>query len=238
MQTATASSWHLVGLGDSITSGEDCPGCVRFLDLYARHITHDTATAVHVTNLGLPGMTSADLVTALSNPATAQVASADIVTVTIGANDFASMLDTALRGQCGGPDGLGCFAGALAQLPLTLSAILARIQQLRTGKPTAIRMLGYWNVFLDGAVANTTYGAAFQAISSTLTRRVNAIIARVARANQAIYVDLYEPFKGAHGDGDDTDLLATDGDHPNQAGHQAIAESLNRAGYAPLWTGP
>jgi lysophospholipase L1-like esterase len=234
-RTATsAEAWHLVGLGDSVTSGADCPGCVRFLDLYAARITHDTAIPVSVTNLGVPGATSTDLLAALAEPATEmQVASADIISITIGANDFTPQLHTALQGHCGGPNGLACFAATLRQLHSTLAAILARIRQLRQSKPTAIRMLGYWNVFLDGEVATATYGPAFHTTSSALTVRVNAVIAAVSTTNQVRYVDLYRPSTGLHRD-DDTALLTPDGDHPNQAGHQQIAESLRKAGYAPL----
>src|SRR5438309_1924696 len=57
---ARPTSWSLVGLGDSITSGQGCPSCVPFVDLYARQITRDTSIPVTVTNLGVGGSTSAD----------------------------------------------------------------------------------------------------------------------------------------------------------------------------------
>jgi len=38
-------------------------------------------------------------------------------------------------------------------------------------------------------------------------------------------VDLYSPFKG-DGSKDPTSRLASDGDHPNSAGHQLIASAL------------
>jgi lysophospholipase L1-like esterase len=231
------AGWHLVGLGGSITSGQDCPGCTPFLDLYGQQITDDTAIPVSLTNLATPGATSADLLTSLSDQVSArEVAGADIITITIGANDFIPMLTTALDDRCNGPDGLGCFAGALARLGTDIGAILDRVRQLRHAQPTAIRVLGYWNVFLDGAVGNSTYGPAFQTTSAALTQRVNALLARAAPAHQATYVDLYGPFKGVGGADDDTALLTADGDHPSQAGHEEIAEALTAAGYAPLKT--
>lgn len=236
---ATPSSnvgpWRLVGLGDSITSGAGCPGCTNFVDLYAHDITDATAVPVGVTNLGVPGWTSTDLLTSLSDPTTVgTVAEADIVVVTIGANDFLPMLDPALSGQCGGADGLSCFDSALGTLHDNLTAILDRIRELRGGRPTAVRVTGYWNVFLDGHVADATYGPLFQRTSGALTQRVNATIQGVADAEKATYIDLYTPFKGPGGDDDDTPLLAPDGDHPSQGGHQEIAEALTAAGLAPL----
>lgn len=40
------------------------------------------------------------------------------------------------------------------------------------------------------------------------------------------YVDLVKPFRGPSGDSDPTPLLADDGDHPNAAGVDAIADAL------------
>jgi lysophospholipase L1-like esterase len=87
---ARPASWSLVGLGDSITSGDGCPSCVPFVDLYAREITRATSIPMSVTNLGVGGSTSADLLASLSagQPAASRVRSADVITVTIGANDF------------------------------------------------------------------------------------------------------------------------------------------------------
>jgi lysophospholipase L1-like esterase len=129
---------------------------------------------------------------------------------------------------------LSCFESALGTLRDNLTAILDRIRELRGGRPTAVRVTGYWNVFLDGHVADATYGPLFQRTSGALTQRVNATIQGVADAEKTTYIDLYTPFKGPGGDDDDTPLLAPDGDHPSQGGHQEIAEALTAAGLAPL----
>jgi lysophospholipase L1-like esterase len=237
---SSAGSWNLVGLGDSITAGQGCPGCVPFIDLYAREITQETSVPVTVTNLGVGGSTSADLLETLSDAGSAaarSVAEAEIVTVTIGANDFLPMLDTALRGDCGGSDGLACFDVEQTTLADNLTAILRRIDELRRGAPTAVRVTGVWNVFLDGAVATRIYGPGFAQWSSDLTQQVNKVIENAAARQGARYVDLFALFRGASGEEDDTALLAGDGDHPSQAGHEEIAEALARAGYAPLRAG-
>lgn len=236
---ARPALWSLVGLGDSITAGEGCPSCVPFVDLYARQITRDTSIPVNVTNLGVGGSTSADLLASLSDgqPAASRVRSADVITVTIGANDFLPQLDTALSGRCGGTDELACFSSTLSKLQVNLTSTLQRIAELRDDRPTVVCVTGYWNVFLDGAVGAKAYGPTFARSSDELTRRVNSTIKQVTDASQARYVDLYRPFKGETGDNDDTSLLADDGDHPSQAGHIKIAESLAGVGYAPRHTG-
>ncbi len=231
-----AQTVRLVGLGDSITAGTECPDCATFIDLYGTEITGAIGRPVTVTNLGVSGWTSADLLRSLTGggEGVATVRAAKVITVTIGANDFAPMLATYLAGDCGGADKLACFDRELATLRTNLTAILARIHGLRANRPTAIRVTGYWNVFIDGAVAAQTYGVAFEAASTALTVQVNRVIQAVAQSGGATYVDLFTPFKGPRGDGDPTSLLAVDGEHPNQAGHQEIAEELALAGYAPL----
>lgn len=52
------------------------------------------------------------------------------------------------------------------------------------------------------------------------------VIERSAVGAGMTYVDLVKPFRGPSGDGDPTPLLADDGDHPNAAGVDAIADAL------------
>ena len=67
----------------------------------------------------------------------------------------------------------GCFAPGLATLRSYLTAILARIRELRVDRPTVVRVTGYWDVCIDGDVAAQTYGSGFQANSTALTLRAN-----------------------------------------------------------------
>jgi lysophospholipase L1-like esterase len=222
----------MVGLGDSIPAGNGCPGCAPFDDLYAERIARDTGVPVEVTNLGVGGTTSADLLDSLTedDSVDAAVRDADIVTVTIGANDFASALDDYLDGDCGGTE---CFTDQLPGLRANLTAILGDIHALRVDRPTAVRVTGYWSVFVDGQVADELYGPAFRADSNALTVLVNGVIRDVAHDDGDDYVDLYTPFKG-DGDLDPSPLLADDGDHPNQTGHELIADVLAALGTDPL----
>jgi lysophospholipase L1-like esterase len=236
-----ASAWHLVGLGDSIPAGDGCDGCAGFLELYGQKISRDTSRQVVLNNLGIGGSTSQDLLASLTtdgDKAASAVADADLITVTIGANDFNPMLDALVDGHCGGVDGLACFQPAMVTLDHNLTAILNRIWSLRSGRPTVLRVTGYWDVFIDGAVAAHTYGPGFLGMSAALTRQANEVIQRVATSEHTEYVDLYAPFKGTDGNADDTNLLAPDGDHPSQAGDQQIATALARLGYLPLRVGP
>ncbi|UZJ25936.1 SGNH/GDSL hydrolase family protein [Rhodococcus antarcticus] len=224
----TGSVVSLVGLGDSIPAGDECDGCTPFVELYGKQLARAASARVDVTNLGVGGWTSSDLLVALQpgGDDAAAVAGADVVTVTIGANDFSTQLDSYLAGDCGGSDGLGCFQPYLPQLRSTLVQVLREITALRAGQPTRIVVTGYWNVFPDGEVAQDEYGPGFLTASAALTTQVNSVIASAAAEQGAAYADLATPFKGVDGEGDPTGLLAADGEHPDQAGHQAIADAL------------
>jgi lysophospholipase L1-like esterase len=222
----------IVGLGDSVPAASGCP-CTSFVTLLGARVTRDIGAPVSVQNLGTPGQTSSRLLAALGDaqPAAEDVAGADLITITIGANDF--HWSAYSSGHCGGADGLGCYQPEMMSLRANLKAIIDRIKALRSGRPTAIRVTGYWNIWKDGAVA-LRWGPQYVRVGDALTRQVNRTIADVAEEEGVTFVDIYTPFKGATGSDDDTWLLAPDGDHPSQQGHQLIADALADAGLAPL----
>jgi len=96
-----------------------------------------------------------------------------------------------------------------------------------------ILVLGYWNVVKDGAVGLAEYGADGLASAETATRYCNKALRQAAASTGAQFVTTSAAFKGEHRDQDPTGLLASDGDHPNAQGHQAIADAI----YAAVPTG-
>lgn len=153
--------------------------------------------------------------------------SAGIVVVTIGANDFFDQHDDPITaGTCAGATHIDCTRDELTTMTRTLSAVIDQIRSLRDGAPTTIMLTGYWKVFEDGDVADKAFPDEGIAASVALTKAANAGIRADALAENAIYVDLWPVFEGANSDKDPTDLLASDGDHPNAAGHAAIARAL------------
>ena len=226
-------SLTLTALGDSIPAAANCPGCESFVELFGQQIAERQGAHVQVLDLGVSGWTSQDVLDSLA-PASADaeaVRSSDVLTITIGANDFYPDLVSYLADDCG-PEPLACFDDELAGLRERLGRVLSLVGDLRDERLSNVLVTGYWNVFTDGAVADELYGAQFLQDSAAVTRRVNSVIESVSTAFGATYVDLFEPFKGAEGANDPTALLADDGDHPNQAGHQKISEALvAAAGY-------
>jgi lysophospholipase L1-like esterase len=218
--TTTAGPRLVVGLGDSVTAGTAC-GCTDFVRLYAAMLGERTGHPVRPVNLGVGGLTTASLSDQLSTPAvTASLAGADVVVVTIGANDLSPLVGRWQRSGCG----TTCVDQASRAAGAGLAAALARV---RRATPAHARILvtTYWNVFEDGDVADADFGPGFAGWSDAVTRSANAAIRTAATADGDQVVDLYEPFEG-EGDRNPTALLADDGDHPNAAGHRLIARTL------------
>ncbi len=226
-----ASGLRIVALGDSVTSGYNC-NCAAFPAEYATLLSGRDSIQASATNLGVNGLTSSGLLAQLSGGSAADastqsvVAAADIVVVTIGANDFSDEHDPITAGICAGAEHTACTRDELTTMSQTISRVVDLIRVLRDGRPTTIMLTGYWNIFEDGVVANTAFPNEGIAASIALTKEANAAIRADALAEDAIYVDLWPVFEGPDSDQDPTDLLAPDGDHPNAAGHAAIARQL------------
>ena len=210
---------RVVTLGDSVAAGTSC-SCPPFADLVAQHLTATLRAPVSSTNLSVDGETSSQLLQSLGTDATRrQLHDAGVVLVTVGANDLESL---PVRSGCASLNP-SCYAPAVASLRGLLGKAITQIKA-STGGPTVVVLVGYWNVFLDGVVGRG-HGPSYVANSDLLTRAVDAAIQSAATSGRALYLDTNALFKQASGD-DDTHLLASDGDHPNAAGHRLIAGGI------------
>jgi lysophospholipase L1-like esterase len=214
---------RLVVLGDSVASGAGCT-CKPFGQLLAAGLATESRRTVAVTNAARDGLTTHGLLDQLEGSDVARaVSGAALVTVTVGANDFDP--DLADNTDCLGPSADACYRNRLSSFRSLLPRVLARIHVL---SPTShVLVTGYWNLFLDGDVGRQ-HGGTYVHVSDALTRTVNAEIAQQAEQAGATYVDLYAPFEHQSLSGL-TALLAPDGDHPSQSGHQLISTVLLNA---------
>jgi lysophospholipase L1-like esterase len=234
--TASTSARHtlVVGLGDSVPAAAGCT-CTSFVTIYGDDVQRHTGSPNQTDNFAKNGLDTAGLMRQLGDKSVADAVShADLLTLTIGANDFSSAHDEYAAGTCGAPDGLDCVQDTFPILRSNLTSILQKIRALAGKHPLGVRVNNYWNVFEAGEVARDKYGEDFSRQSDQLTQEVNAIICDVAVKAGDTCIDLYSAFKRATPTGDPTALLAPDGDHPNQAGHNLIAETITAAGFAPL----
>lgn len=87
LSKATAT-WDYVALGDSLAAGVGARQ--GYVDRYAGHLRADAGARVRVTNLGVSGQTSAQLLRVLRNDASARraISGAEVITFNIGINDL------------------------------------------------------------------------------------------------------------------------------------------------------
>lgn len=201
---AASAVWHVVGLGDSVTSGHGCD--CDFVADYAALTAQRTGRRVQSANLGADGQTSAQLIDRLTT-------------------------DASTAGQAGDVR-LGRFDDELRALGDNIASIVSLIRGVRGDAATEVLITNYWNVFEDGDRAVARHGSQYLDMARTITDRANDRICSAATANGARCVDLRSPFERAPG-GVDT-VLQQDGDHPNAAGHALIAQSLAAQGWSDL----
>jgi lysophospholipase L1-like esterase len=227
------SRLRVVGIGDSVTAASHCD-CQGFVADYGHLLQQRYDVPVTAVEYGVPGATTTSMLPSLGGHGTVAVelAHADVISVTIGANDLEAARADYADHRCGGSDDLRCFTPAVAAMKAGLDADLTAITRLTAGAghPVQVLVNDYWNVFEDGQVALRLYGAAFAQDSGAMTREANTAICTAAAAHGAICVDTYAPFKGSEGTKDPTSLLAADGNHPDAAGHAAIARAMLACG--------
>jgi lysophospholipase L1-like esterase len=171
------------------------------------------------TNDAVAGFTSADVLTQLrtDSEVDSDVANADIVEIEIGANDVA------YSESCG--TSVACYRPMIRSTEHNLAEIVARVHGLTDGHPVLVVLLDYWSVWLGGQYAEAE-GPAYVDAAAAVTAQMNTVVKRTAAQTGSAYVDLRAAFKGRDYAYDETRYLATDGDHPNAAGHRQIAAAV------------
>ena len=225
-----------VALGDSLLYAleDDCNSCTSAAVTYAKQIEADLGLTVELHNLTMHnGLNSAGLLGYLKNGAKIgrlpedvlkAVVAADIVSVTIGFND-STLADK---------DDLPRF---LKAYEVNLDGILDRIDALRAGKPTAVRVTEIYN---NGIAEKPEYDPDGPGTGvngwKPIVEAQNKVICAVAARHHARCVDIYHPFNGKDGLASPAakGFLGPDGTHPSQTGMDVIAKALAATGYAPI----
>ena len=201
----TPGTPSVVTLGDSVAAGAEC-GCDPFPALYAKD-----QHAIDV-NLAESGATAAAVRDELTDDSAALSRAAEVL-IMIGANDVADTIDDPTT-----------YSAAAAGVQSDVTATIAGIEQAHS---VPVIVLGYWNVVLDGQVGKEAYGADGVRAAAQATSMINDALEAAASTNaKAEYITTEPAFHGDDGTHDPTDLLASDGDHPNAAGQAAIAALL------------
>jgi lysophospholipase L1-like esterase len=226
------TTWQYTALGDSLAVGvlDSQGGYVRRYDNY---IATDTGVTVSLTDLGVNGAHSGDLLKSLQNDPKyrSDVSSSQVVTWDIGGDDLLHAINLFRNGECGGADNQDCLRSAVAGFIPNWDAIVQQILALRDKNQTIIHTLDIYNPF----VAELMVEGTFSSVEPYLDQ-VNQHIANSAQANGIPMAQVHLAFNGPNGEQDPVakGLPTVDGVHPNDNGHKAIADALRALEYGPL----
>lgn len=254
---------HIVAIGDSIPFAAFCPGCTGFVDLYARSLKQTTGRPVQVTNRSRDDSAGLlEIETQVTAEATLrdQLAAADVVIVSIGANNALpdavthATLATHYGRDWGCVGNMGdTIASYTAWLLATTPAcrqttrdsyaflydeIFKAIVDLRAGKPTQLAVVNTYNAnfrsadFLGASLPQATQDKLWPLMTG-IYDRWNEMECKSATGHGFVCVDLYHAFNGPKGD-QAIGTLSVDGSHPSQKGNDVIAQMLVALGTASI----
>lgn len=221
--SSSTTALRVVDLGDSVESGYNCD-CTNFVQQVGDRLAAAQSTTASVDNTATAGATSADVLAKLQTASVqAAIRDSDVVVIEIGANDFdeSDASDTA----CLADPAATCYASAASTLTSNIDTIVSTVTALQQNSGAKVVVMGYWNVFTDGAVAQAK-GSTYVTVSRELTAWTNALMKTTAAKYGAVYADAATPFTGSSGTANDTAMLASDGDHPDAEGHAALASAV------------
>jgi lysophospholipase L1-like esterase len=227
--TQSRPAWTYAAFGDSWPYGAHCNGCRPFPGLYAEGLATATGRRIEFVNRTTNGGTAQQLLATMkvSEPIRTVIGRADILVIAIGGNDLEPAFEASAAGSCGGADQLDCFRDITETLRATFDGMLAEIETLRDGRPTAIRLVTMANEFLTDEGLIDVLGAEFGKTSGvTITRMLRDMQCEVAAAQHAVCVDLGLALNGP-------DLLVPM-DVQTQAGMQAVADAILATGLDEL----
>jgi acyl-CoA thioesterase-1 len=214
--STTSRTWSIVALGDSVPSGYKCH-CRPYPQLSADGLAVTTGQTVTATNDAVAGYTTSNVLRQLQSDTAVidQLSQADAVEINVGANDIPYNTNS-----CGAS--VDCYAPLVPPVEKNLAGIVSRVRELTSGHKVLVVLLDYWSIWLGGTYAREK-GHAYVNAARQITAEVDAAIKTTATQSGLAYVSERRAFKGPSFGYIESHYLAADGEHPNAAGHQAIA---------------
>lgn len=209
-------SFLYVALGDSLSVGVGVslfsPG---FVQRYRQMAEMKLEEQVVVKTFAHPGFQTSDILLELKEELIREkIKLADIITITAGGNDLIKAAKKFLQDQ-----DTHNFFTALKKSTENFVEIMNQIHQLKksSAKPYIIRIVNLYNPFPN------------EPIAAKWIKRFNQQLKTFVVKNTIAIVQIDKIFKDY-----ETEYLALDGIHPNDIGHERIAESIHRLGYGEL----
>ncbi|MGW0518269.1 SGNH/GDSL hydrolase family protein [Crossiella sp. NPDC003009] len=252
---------HYVALGDSFTSGPLIPlprlnplGCARSTENYPsllnRRIRPGRFTDISCGAADSTHMTEPQSVPLGRNPAqfSALTKDTDLVTVSIGGNDFSvfgDTISTCAELRPSDPGGAPCakhFGDELSKrIGQTEGRVLTVLRGIRERSPKArVLVVGYPRIAPASGTCPSVlpFATGDYPFLDSVEQQLNAALRRAAGASGDTFVDTYAP--SLHHDackprgvawvnGQHTDLLAAAAYHPFRTGMAGVADAVQRA---------
>lgn len=238
--SVSAATWNYTALGDSLAYGYGATGNYGYAERYRDHLQNDNGVDVQLTNLGVNGWTSSDLLAALKKNSTYRntVANSDVITLDIGGNDFLGNVDDYIAGTCGGKKNNKCLKKTYKRFKANFKKIIKLTKKLSKKKKPIIRSMDLYlpntTFYLnDDFVTTDKYPNDFAVINPVL-KKLNRLIRQTCRKNKVLYADVHFLYNGSSGTEDPLlkGYISDDLFHPNDLGYQVIADDLQALGYS------
>lgn len=202
----------MLAFGDSVPAGGG--GCyTNFVTEYARLLPVPPLTWNH----SVSGSTSSDLLVLINKPSILeQLSQASLVLIMTGANDYSGLFDSVCVNN-------GPYDLRRTILQNNLYAVVSKIRAKNA--TTQIVLFDYWAAMKDGQVMIKEYTPSQIIAANMCTASANAAISGVVKELTGVkLLSTYAVFNEPNGEV--TNLLQPDGNHPNAAGHELIAQAL------------
>lgn len=244
-----AASIHLVVLGDSNAHPSSCNGCTTFGEQVADAMSTQLNADVHLRNfaweLANPHPAAMkDLVdfARTDDNARRALAQADAVLVLASQNDLAyNRYDDPCEVAPEYPRinwrrlTRRCMDRSLDIYERRLDALLSEIDTLRDGRPTMLRYVSAINTTLGDLVDPTWNSSEAVDPSHYNVSRMVDVQCAVARDHGGMCVDVFHVLNGRNGRRSAQSYLnPVDATHLTQRGHDAVAHTVVKIGFAPL----
>jgi lysophospholipase L1-like esterase len=227
-------------MGDSLAFGLfTLPGS-SYVSRYRNYVQTDYGVTANLTNLGVNGWRSSNLLNALltdSNFRTS-VMNAHVITWDIGGNDLLDARSSYKSSSCGGGDNQDCLRSTLVMTKSNWAAIMREILLLR-GTNVIVRTMDMYNPYIVVDSNSNTWpndgGLNDHEAFKPYLDEFNNYIRTVATLNNIPCARVFVSFNGLSGTEDpvSSGYISFDGLHPNSAGHGIIATQLRTATVIP-----
>ncbi len=229
-----------VTFGDSIALGATA---IRgYVPRFEEGIEDSMGVRIRRHNLARSGMTVSELAAALApnTPGRQALAQAHIVTWNIGGNDWRAARTLYKNGQCGGADNQDCLRSTLTSFQHSWDQIVQVMQETTANRPTLMRSMDIYNPYVREDLGTDSWsndnGLIDHDAFQPYLQHANDHIAESLEAAHIPFAKISVVFNGPDGSIDPSDrgYMSADGFHPNDLGHQIIAQELLRFGAQDL----